>query len=181
MTKFLVDRMLGRLSAWLRILGYDTVSANSFSGLSNAQEDTYMLRLAASERRILLTRDTQLHLRAKEKFQVPSLLIKEDDVLQQLKDVQAHFAVTFPTEPIAFRCSTCNGIIQVASDDVILQSHEIKTLSAKGVDIDEFMQRHQEFYTCTWCGKVFWKGSHWKEIQQKIHHLRARTGYDCSA
>ncbi len=139
-----------------------------------------MLRLAASERRTLLTRDTQLHLRAKEKFQVPTLLVKEDNVLQQLKEVRTHFELTFPTEPTVFRCSTCNGAIQVASDDAILQSCEIKTLRSKGVDIEEFIQRHKEFYTCASCGKVFWKGSHWKGIQQKIHHLSARTGGQCS-
>lgn len=54
--KFLADRMLGRLSSWLRILGYDTVSANSFFGLSNAAEDTYMLEISGLERRTLLTK-----------------------------------------------------------------------------------------------------------------------------
>ncbi|MGZ4940790.1 MAG: Mut7-C RNAse domain-containing protein [Halobacteriota archaeon] len=171
--KFLVDRMLGRLSAWLRILGYDTVSANSFSGLSNSEEDTYMLTLAVREQRTLLTRDTQLYLRAKEKFGVSSLLIKDDSVFQQLKQVREHLALTFPSEPTIIRCSVCNGVIQPAPNEVVYQSREIKILGSKGVNIAEFIRRHREFYACTSCGKVFWKGSHWHKILQKTRHLSA--------
>lgn len=168
-----MDRMLGRLSAWLRILGYDTVSANSFSGLSNSEEDTYMLALAACEQRTLLTRDAQLYLRAKEKYDVSSLLIKDDSVFQQLKQVRAHLALTFPSEPTIVRCSVCNGMIQHAPDEVVCQSREIKMLGSKGVNVSEFMRRHREFYACTSCGKVFWKGSHWHGILQKTRHLSA--------
>ncbi|MGZ4915399.1 MAG: Mut7-C RNAse domain-containing protein [Halobacteriota archaeon] len=171
--KFLVDRMLGRLSAWLRILGYDTISANSFSGLSNSEEDTYMLNLSALEQRTLLTRDGELYRRARETFGVSSLLIKDDRVFHQLKQVREHLALAFPSEPTILRCSVCNGRIQRAPDDIIYRSQEIKALSSKGVNIEEFVQRHQQFYFCTSCGKVFWKGSHWHGILQKSRHLSA--------
>lgn len=169
--KFLVDRMLGRLSAWLRILGYDTISANSFSGLSNSEEDTYMLNLSALEHRTLLTRDAELHRRAREKFGISSLLIKEDSVFHQLQQVREHLALTFPCEPTILRCSVCNGTIQRAHDDVVYRSQELKALCSKGVNVEEFVRRHQEFYVCTSCGKVFWKGSHWRGMLQKTRHL----------
>ncbi len=169
--KFLVDRMLGRLSSWLRILGYDTVSANSFSGLSNSEEDTYMLTRSTCEQRILLTRDMQLYLRAKEKFGISSLLIKDGSVFEQLKQVRERLALTFPSEPTIIRCSTCNGMIQPASCEVVYQSHEARTLASKGVNIAEFIRRYREFFTCTSCGKIFWKGSHWQGIRQKTQHL----------
>ncbi|MDD1721043.1 MAG: Mut7-C RNAse domain-containing protein [Euryarchaeota archaeon] len=171
--KFLVDRMLGRLSAWLRILGYDTISANSFSGLSNSEEDTYMLTRSVCEQRTLLTRDAQLYERAKEKSGVSSLLIKEDNVFQQLKQVREHLVLTFPREPEIMRCSACNGMILPAPTEVVYGSREIKLLGSKGVNIAEFIQRHREFYACTSCGKVFWKGSHWHGILQKTRHLNA--------
>ncbi len=140
-----------------------------------------MLNLATSEKRILLTRDMELHVRARDKFRVPSLLVSDNNVLQQLEHVREHFALTFPSEPTILRCSFCNGMIQIASDEVVQQSREIKMLSKKGVNIAEFIQRHEEFYACASCGKVFWKGSHWKGIQQKVHHLSTRTCCDCSA
>ncbi len=177
--KFLVDRMLGRLSAWLRILGYDTVSANSLSGLSNSEEDTHLLTLAVSEQRSLLTRDAQLYTRAKEKCDIPALLVKGDNVFHQLKQVREDLAMTFPSEPTISRCSVCNGLIQPASDEVLYQSREIETLNSMGVNIAEFVKRYQEFYTCTSCGKVFWKGRHWREILQKTHHLSASQNGVC--
>ncbi len=76
--------MLGRLSSWLRILGYDTLSANSFVGFSNAAEDTFMLKISGLERRTLLTRDAQLHMRAKQKYGIPTLLVDDGHVLHQL-------------------------------------------------------------------------------------------------
>ena len=54
---FLVDRMLGRLVAWLRIFGYDTKSALDLKLSSN--EDTLLIEMAKSEGRILLSRDKE--------------------------------------------------------------------------------------------------------------------------
>jgi uncharacterized protein with PIN domain len=51
--RFLVDRTVGRLARWLRLLGYDAVwePTDDLAGL---------LALAESEKRVLLTRDTLL-------------------------------------------------------------------------------------------------------------------------
>ncbi len=132
-----------------------------------------MLALAASEERILLTRDSQLYMRAKEKFSIPSLLVNSDNVFEQLKYLREHFALTFPSEPLVFRCSICNGIIQPACDDIVYRSSEIKTLRSKGVDIDQFINRYKNFYVCASCGKVFWKGRHWREIINQTRLLSA--------
>lgn len=53
--KFFVDRMLGRLIAWLRIFGYDTKSALDFEPAPD--EDTMLIDVAKREGRILLSRD----------------------------------------------------------------------------------------------------------------------------
>ncbi|HYA33100.1 MAG TPA: Mut7-C RNAse domain-containing protein [Candidatus Bathyarchaeia archaeon] len=171
--KFLADRMLGRLSSWLRILGYDTVSANSFSGLSNAEEDTYMLELSGSEKRALLTKDAQLHIRAKQKCAIPSLLVEGGDVIRQLNQVREHYGLEFPEEPEAVRCSVCNGTLEVVSIDEILKSKEINQLRTKGVNIDKFSHRYSHFYRCRLCSKIFWKGQHWQNMVYKTHRLTA--------
>ncbi len=134
-----------------------------------------MLTLAMREQRSLLTRDAQLYFRAKKKLNIPALLVKGDNVFQQLEQVRERLAVIFPDEPTILRCSVCNGLIQPASDESLYQSQEIETLTSKGVDLTEFMKRYREFYTCTSCGKVFWKGRHWREIVQKTHRLNAST------
>ena len=169
--KFLADRMLGRLSSWLRILGYDTLSANSFDGLSNAEEDTLMLELSGSENRALLTRDTQLHTRARQKYGIPSLLVHDGDVLRQLNQVREHYSLVFPEEPEAVRCSVCNGTLELVSSEDILRSGEINKLRAKGADIEKFIQRYAHFYKCSRCSKIFWKGQHWQNMVTKTRLL----------
>jgi uncharacterized protein with PIN domain len=173
--KFLADRMLGRLSSWLRILGYDTLSANSFFGLSNAAEDTYMLEISGLERRTLLTRDAQLHMRAMEKYGIPTLLVDDGNVLHQLNQVRDEFSLVFPEQPEAVRCSICNGMLNSASISEVLQSQEIAKLRAKGVDIEKFIKKHGDYYKCNSCKKVFWKGQHWRNVLEITrHHLNCR-------
>jgi len=163
--------MLGRLSSWLRILGYDTLSANSFAGLSNAAEDTFMLELSGSEERALLTKDAELHVRAMQKCGIPSLLIEDGDVLCQLNQVRQNYGLVFPKEPQAIRCSVCNGMLELVSTENILRSREINKLRTKGVDIERFIQRYTNFYKCNQCSKIFWKGQHWRNIVNKTRLL----------
>jgi uncharacterized protein with PIN domain len=169
--KFLADRMLGRLSAWLRILGYDTLSANSFAGFSNAEEDNFLLELSGFEERALLTRDAQLHTRARQRCATPSLLVEDGDVLRQLKQVRQHYGLVFPELPVAVRCSICNGALEVVSSDDIVWSREINKLRMKGVDIEKFIKRYAHFYRCRQCNKIFWKGQHWQNMVDKTRAL----------
>ena len=170
--KFLADRMLGRLSSWLRILGYDTVSANSFVGMSNAAEDTFMLELSRLEGRTLLTRDAQLHMRANKKYGISALLVDDGNVLHQLNQVREQYSLIFPKQPEAVRCSICNGALHLASISEVLRSQEIANLRAKGVNCEKFVQKHTDYYKCDRCGKIFWKGQHWRNILETTrHHL----------
>ncbi|HYB59407.1 MAG TPA: Mut7-C RNAse domain-containing protein [Candidatus Acidoferrales bacterium] len=169
--KFLVDRMLGNLTSWLRILGYDTVSANSFVGMSNPAEDTFMLKLSGLEGRALLTRDMALHYRASQKYRIPSLLIEGGDVLHQLNQVRHEFGLIFPEQPDAVRCTICNGCLYQAGIHEVLQSSEIAKLRTKGVDIRAFIKRHANYLKCDHCGKLFWQGQHWRNMLQMTRHL----------
>jgi uncharacterized protein with PIN domain len=170
--KFLADRMLGNLSSWLRILGYDTISANSFVGMSNAAEDTFMLELSGLEGRTLLTRDAQLHMRANMKYGISTLLVDDGNVLHQLNQVREQYRLVFPEQPEAVRCSICNGVLHSALVSEVLRSREIAKLRAKGVDIEKFIQKHADYHKCDRCGKIFWKGQHWRNILETTrHHL----------
>ncbi|MEM4516988.1 MAG: Mut7-C RNAse domain-containing protein, partial [Desulfurococcaceae archaeon] len=55
--RFIVDTMLGTVARWLRILGYDTVYDKS-------AEDWQIIRRAELEKRIIVTRDRGLHIKA---------------------------------------------------------------------------------------------------------------------
>ena len=59
--KFLSDAMHGRITRFLRILGYDTFYPFDM-------DDSEILKIAKKENRIIITRDIQLSQRAKSKI-----------------------------------------------------------------------------------------------------------------
>jgi uncharacterized protein with PIN domain len=162
--------MVGRLATWLRILGFDTISANSFKGFTNSEEDTCMLKLAEIDDRILITRDTELYGRAKNRG-LKSLMVMQGNVIDQLKQVRDVFGIKINAYTAVLRCSECNEELQVANVDEVRRSKEMQKLKESGVRIEEFLKRYDEYYKCNDCSKIYWKGGHWKNILRGIEQL----------
>ena len=156
--KFLVDRMLGRLVAWLRIFDYDTLSALELG--IDRDEDNELVRLAKADGRILLTRDRALTERA-QKAGVPFVLIVPDDVKEQICELMKHYPIT--TEPVMERCTVCNSPLRKATDaDMDRVSRDVPPhLLAEG----------KEFWLCDRCGKIYWQGSYWRNIRRLSEEL----------
>jgi len=145
--KFAADEMLGSLSRWLRIMGYDTTYEKDM-------EDADILRLANAEERILLTRDRDLVRRTKGR----GLYIESDDLSEQLRQVFDAFDLRL--DETLTRCTVCNGDLEV------VQPSEVKDRVPVGA-----LENNNEFYRCTKCGKIYWKGSHWDNILDRLGAL----------
>ncbi len=156
--RFLVDAMLEKLAEWLRILGYDTVSASDLSIL----DDDYLLDIAEYEDRILLTKDRELYERAR-KEGVSTLLVEGNDVEEQLAFLVRKGTIELKDAPSLERCPRCNGILRKANRS------EVKGQVPMGV----YMSR-EEFWICTSCGQVYWKGSHWTRIKEFVERIREK-------
>jgi len=151
-TRFITDRMLGTLSRYLRFMGYNTVSANGFAE-GNAKEDTLLLLLAAQENRILLTRDTELALRGKER----AVLMKSDEVMDQVQQLIDCGLIV--RRLMMTRCSLCNT--------------ELREATVREITRTEYAPRNKDgfsFFWCDQCGKLYWNGSHGKHISERIEH-----------
>jgi uncharacterized protein len=156
--KFLVDRMLGRLIAWLRIFDYDTKSALELG--MDLDEDARLVDLAHAEGRVLLTRDRELAERAR-KAGAPAILIKPDDVREQLCELMKHYPLTI--EPVMERCTACNARLRKATEADM--EHVSREVPARLLD------EGKEFWVCDRCGKVYWLGSHWRNIRKMSEEL----------
>ena len=156
--KFLVDRMLGRLVAWLRIFDYDTLSALEL-GIDH-DEDTQLVDLARAGGRVLLTRDRALAERGR-KAGVPVVLIYPDDVKGQICELMKHYPLE--TEPIMQRCTVCNAPLRPAS---AADTGRIRD----GVP-EHIVSGGKEFWVCDHCGKIYWLGSHWRNIKKMSGEL----------
>ncbi|MEW6103167.1 MAG: Mut7-C RNAse domain-containing protein [bacterium] len=145
--KFILDDMLGKLARWLRIMGYDAKYCTRIS-------DDELINEAKKEGRILLTRDRLLVKR----FAVSSLLIKSEDIKEQIKQVIERF--NLDTKNIFTRCPSCNGLLE-----------KIKKEKAYNNVPNIVFSRYDNFSLCTLCGKYYWKGNHWEKIKEGLTEL----------
>jgi hypothetical protein len=161
--RFVTDRMLGKLSTWLRILGYDTVYAADIA-IKNGDkdEDNAIATFAAREARILLTRDKNLAASAR-KNGVHCVQIKTAGVMAQLKELLSH-NLNINLEPVPVRCSECNARIRKveADEENILKDKSYVPTSMIG---------KRDFWVCERCGRIYWEGSHWRNMREQLKHL----------
>lgn len=159
--EFLVDRMLGRLVAWLRIFGYDTKSALDMEPSPN--EDTRLIECAKAEKRILLSRDRVLVERAK-KAGVQAIYLASEDVKEQLEELLKHF--TLHIEPDMTRCTACNALLREATVE------DMERIEKNSEVPEHLVKEHMKFWVCDNCGKIYWQGSHWRNILKTADEVK---------
>lgn len=145
-TAFVVDVNLGKLARLLRLLGFDTLFANSYS-------DQDIAVISVAQKRIILTRDRRL-LYAKSithGYWVRSVVPE-----RQLAEVIDRFDLFSQIMPFQ-RCTRCNGLIEAVEKNQVLHLLEPKT-----------KKYYELFYHCRDCGKVYWQGSHVDNIRTRL-------------
>lgn len=146
--RLLANGMLGRLARWLRLLGYDTA-------YDNHADDTELARRARAEGRILLTRDRGLARRRG----LRTLLIRSEVLEEQVQEVQN--ALGPPPHPALSRCTVCNTALEPVTPA------EIADL------VPPYVLRTQaEFRRCPGCGRIYWPGTHLREMREQIESWR---------
>lgn len=148
-TRFICDVHLGRLTAYLRMAGFDTRYANH-------ADDVELARLSVTERRILLTRDRELLKRA---AITHGYSVRASAPHEQLAEVVGRFDLSGSLRPFE-RCLECNTPLEAAS------TAEVAGLVPPGV-----LEREREFRRCPGCGKVYWKGSHFRRMEALLAGL----------
>jgi uncharacterized protein with PIN domain len=148
--KFIADRMLGTLTRYLRFMGYDTTSANGLQE-GDKKEDTVLLAIARKEHRLLLTKDAELARRGN----ASALLVRSDDVMEQVQQmIDLHLVRRRLTMS---RCSLCNTLLREAT------TCEIGETEYAPQD-----WRDLSFFWCQHCKKLYWNGSHGKQLEQRV-------------
>jgi hypothetical protein len=146
-THFRVDRSLGKLLKWLRILGYDAIS-------DRFAENSYQVSAANADDRIWIT---------KTKLTPPIagiINISAKNPIDQLRQVIVALRIQRHSLRPFTRCSACNS-------DLINVDRE----TVRGQVPDYIWETHRQFRTCNFCQKIFWPGSHVKKQRQIIDQL----------
>ncbi|MDP8268359.1 MAG: Mut7-C RNAse domain-containing protein [Candidatus Tenebribacter davisii] len=146
--KFLLDENLGKLAKWLRILGYDSAVYKCISSKKK-------IYLCEKEHRIFLTRSKKIASRKEQFLRILIKSEKSDEQIMELLNI-----IKLDNELIFTRCTKCNYILK----DIDVKS--IENLIPRDI-IDNF----SEFKICRKCGSIYWHGSHYVAMKDKLNNL----------
>jgi len=148
---FICDDNLGKLAKLLRALGYDTL-------FQRAIADGDLIAKSLAENRYLITRDCKLiHKGASPELLV---LIKDDDPGNQLKYLLSQLGLKPKRTEWFKRCLDCNTMLEKTSKEE--NAHRIP---------DYVYKNQSEFYRCSHCDKLFWKGTHHQRMTARLEKL----------
>lgn len=154
--------MLGTLAKWLRIVGYDTAYDNRI-------EDDQLIERCRAENRIALTRDEHLFNRGQTG---PSILIKSDELFEQIQEVLSFLGTSLDRTQLLSRCVECNAKLEDVSRETArsrVPSYVFKT--------------QRRFKRCPGCDRFYWGGTHRDNILKALEQaggLRGKSDPDNS-
>ena len=149
--RFVVDVNLGKLTRWLRLLGFDTAWRNDY-------DDRQVVEKAVAEQRVILTRDRRLLFHRAIDY---GFWVRAVQPLEQAQEVLDRLAMRQEVRPFRY-CLECNGRIEPVAKTEILD--RLEPLTRKYYD---------EFYRCRRCGRIYWKGSHYARLLERLEAIHA--------
>lgn len=143
-THFAVEKTLGKLAKWLRILGFDTIY------------DSNILDLIEGDR-IVLTRTKHI---LNEHNTDKLLFIESDKAFKQIKEVIITLGIVEEDIRPFTRCIRCNTKLTLVAKD-----------SLRSAVPDYVWENQNSFKACNKCEKIYWQGSHTKRGMELIKKL----------
>jgi len=148
--RFVLDVHLGRLTAYLRMAGFDV-------SWRNDRGDEELARISRSEGRILLTRDRDL---LKRSAVTHGYWMRQTQPRRQLIEVLHRFDLLRSISAFT-RCLRCNELLRA------VEKSQVESKLPPRV-------REQQigFKMCPSCNRIYWKGSHHERMNELISELR---------
>jgi uncharacterized protein with PIN domain len=141
--RFVVERTLGRLARWLRLLGWDAHLVERVPP-------------AGRQGLVVLTRRRAL-------AQRPGVIVIESDSLEeQLVQVLDELGLKPRLDMLFSRCLDCNQPVMVISKDQAVSQVP-----------EHVLHTAPRFTRCPQCGKVFWPGSHGQRAEARLRNMLA--------
>jgi uncharacterized protein with PIN domain/sulfur carrier protein ThiS len=151
--RFVADAHLGGLAHQLRMTGFDTLYDNNF-------RDEAIEAIAASDRRIVLSRDRELF---KRRGITHGCYVRALRSTDQLREVFVRLDLARSARPFTL-CLTCN-----------VPLHDIEKARVLDRLPPSVRDRYDRFSTCDQCQRVFWEGSHWRRMRALVDELVSRA------
>lgn len=148
---FIADAHLGKLAGYLRLLGFDTLYTNDLG-------DQALAAIAAAEQRVLLSRDRNLLMHKAVRF---GAFLHTTNAWTGVEYLERRYQLCSHAAPFS-RCMKCNGLLEMVDKSTVMDQVPLA------------VERFQDaFWRCQGCGQVYWRGSHWQAMQQRVTALCA--------
>ncbi len=146
---FILDVHLGKLSKYLRLLGFDAYYDKSYN-------DDEIIRISVSEHRTILTHDKGL---LKHGRVTRGYWIRSQDPEEQLRELIRKFDLKSSIRSFS-RCLECNGLLIDTDKDEIIDKLQPKTKIY-----------YRDFRKCPVCGRIYWEGSHYERMMGFLQRI----------
>jgi uncharacterized protein with PIN domain len=150
--RFVADGHLGGLTRNLRLLGFDVAY------LKNA-DDRQLLEVMGRENRALLTRDRRLLMHG---IVQHGYCPRSQNADEQTIEVVRRFDLSELIAPFR-RCLRCNAPLEEAAKADVIDKLEPLTRIY-----------YDQFRRCPDCKQIYWSGSHFPKLQNRIEEIRSR-------
>jgi uncharacterized protein with PIN domain len=147
--RFVLDMHLGRLAAYLRMLGFDSLYWNQAG-------DERLANISHDHGRVLLTRDRGL---LKRNSVIYGYYVRSTNPREQMEEIVRRFGLYEQIKPFK-RCMRCNGVLETVNKQEILERLP-----------DGVRENQDEFRICPGCDRVYWRGSHFERMERLINSV----------
>jgi len=148
--KFVADVHLGRLSRYLRMMGFDVSYENNF-------DDDEIVMISLNEKRAILTRDRGI---LKRNEVTHGYWVRSAKAEEQAMEVLNRFDLKNEIKEFS-RCIECNELLKPIKKETILNQLPPKVARSQN-----------EFSECPACKKVYWEGTHYQRMLSFIQSLK---------
>jgi uncharacterized protein len=154
--RFLCDVGLGALARWLRAAGYQAQWSAGITDDELVREAGRLRAVAVTTDSLLLERRVLREGEVRSVWVPPTLLPLEqlDLVLRELR---------LPLRPA--RCMHCGGELETVDKEAVRERIPPRTYGWL-----------EKYFQCRGCGQLFWHGTHWQSIQEKLNRLGLEDG-----
>jgi hypothetical protein len=145
--RFVADSHLGGLAHMLRMLGFDTLYDNHF------HDDEEIVAIAERDGRIVLTRDREL---LKRRAVTHGCYVHAMKSEEQLREIVERLDLARSARPFTL-CLHCNAPLRPVDKASVFDRLPPKV-----------QVHYDHFSTCDVCGRVYWEGSHWRNMRRVL-------------
>jgi len=149
--KFIADVHLGRLTRYLRMIGFDVLYENNF-------EDDEIVKISLEEKRAILTKDLGILKRSEVTH---GYWVRSSKVKEQVVEIVKRFDLKKLIKEFT-RCIECNTMLKSISKQEIIDELPPKVSKSQ-----------TEFSRCTSCKKLYWKGTHHQRMLSFIKSIKS--------